>query len=113
MWGVSFDGCIPPDAQSTLGLSSGLLFASPISAEFSIPKAKMDVIIAQALRDAERAGATGKDNTPFVLSRIRKLTHGDTVTANRSLIEENVIRGTNIAIQLAALEFESHRSPDG
>lgn len=73
----------------------------------------MDLIIAQALQDAEKAGATGKDNTPFILSRIRELTHGDTVSANRSLIKENVIRGTNIAVQLAALETECHRSPDG
>lgn len=72
----------------------------------------MDVVIAQALEDAEKSGATGKENTPFILSRIRELTHGDTVAANRSLIEENVIRGTNIAVQLAALETESHRSPD-
>ncbi|MCJ1261466.1 hypothetical protein MMC22_001330 [Lobaria immixta] len=100
-------------AQSTLGLSSGLLFASPISAKFSIPKEKMDIVIAQALQDADKVGATGKDNTPFVLSRIRELTHGDTVTANRFLIEENVIRGTRIAVQLATLEIESHRSPDG
>lgn len=113
MLGVSFDECIPPDAQSTLGLSSGLLFASPIPAKYSIPKDKMDVIIAQALQDAEKVGAAGKDNTPFVLSRIRELTHGKTVTANRSLIERNVIRGTNIAVQLAALEIESHGSPDG
>lgn len=104
---------MPPDAQSALGLSSGLLFANPISAKFSIPKEKMDVIIAQALQDAGTAGATGKDNTPFVLSRIRELTHGDTVTANRSLIEANVIRGTKIAVQYAALETESHRSPKG
>lgn len=73
----------------------------------------MDTIIAQALQDADKVGATGKDNTPFVLSRIRELTHGDTVTANRFLIEENVIRGSRIAVQLAALEIESHRSPDG
>ena len=73
----------------------------------------MDVIITQALQDADKAGATGKDNTPFVLSRIRELTHGDTVTANRSLIEENVIRGTKIAVQLADLEAGSDNSPFG
>lgn len=64
----------------------------------------MDAIIAEALEEAEQLGVNGSDVTPFVLERIRNLTQGDAVAANRSLIEANVIRGTKVAIELAAIE---------
>jgi pseudouridine-5'-phosphate glycosidase len=35
------------------------------------------------------------------------LTQGDSVSANRSLIEGNVLRGTKVAIELAALESQN------
>ncbi|KAL8721604.1 MAG: hypothetical protein Q9181_007675 [Wetmoreana brouardii] len=93
-------------AQSSLGLASGLLFANPISSQHSIPKTQMDAIIAQAILDAETSGSIGSDNTPFVLARIRELTGGQTTTANRALVESNVIRGTKIACELAKLEAD-------
>ncbi|KAL8667468.1 MAG: hypothetical protein Q9202_000684 [Teloschistes flavicans] len=99
-------------AQSSIGLSSGLHFANPISPEHSIPKAQIDSIMEQAILDAERSGSTGSDNTPFILAKIRELTGGRTVTANRALIESNVIRGTKVACELAKLEAQSGRSLD-
>lgn len=92
------------DAQSALSISSGLLFANPVAIEHSIAKNKIDAIMAQAIREAEEQGASGSDNTPFVLRRIREVTGGQTVTANRALIETNVIRGTKVAVELAKLE---------
>lgn len=64
----------------------------------------MDAIITQALRDAEKSGATGSDNTPFVLKRIREITNGGSVSANEALVEANVARGTRVAVQLAEIE---------
>ena len=68
----------------------------------------MDDFITQALEEAEKRDISGSDNTPFVLKMIRELTHGATVTANRSLVEQNVIRGTKVAVELAMLELQSH-----
>lgn len=93
-----------PDAQSLLSINSGLLFANPIPFQYSIPKAEMDSIIAQALDVADKQGISGKDNTPFVLNNIRELTHGRSVPANRALIEANVVRGARVAVELAKLE---------
>ncbi|KAL8754415.1 MAG: hypothetical protein Q9199_004362 [Rusavskia elegans] len=91
-------------AQSALSLSSGLLFANPVPSQHSIPKTQMDTIMAQAILDAEKAGSTGSDNTPFILARIRELTGGQTVSTNRALIEANVVRGTRVALELSKLE---------
>ncbi|KAL8999200.1 MAG: hypothetical protein Q9169_001865 [Polycauliona sp. 2 TL-2023] len=91
-------------AQRSLSLSSGLHFANPVPSQHSIPKSQMDAIINQAILDAENSGSTGSDNTPFILARIRELTGGQSVIANRALIEANVIRGTRVAIELSNLE---------
>ena len=64
----------------------------------------MDTIIEQALRDARESGSTGSENTPFVLKRIREITKGESITANRALVEANVIRGTKVAVHLSDLE---------
>lgn len=72
----------------------------------------MDDFIAQALEEAERRGINGSNNTPFVLDKIRELTHGATLTANRTLVEENVIRGTKVAVELATLELRNYGAPD-
>lgn len=92
------------DAHINLPLTSGLLFANPIPAETSIPKEEMDVFIQEAIRQADAARASGKDNTPFILSKIKELSSGRSLEANRSLIVSNVKRGTIVARELALLE---------
>ncbi len=73
----------------------------------------MDAIIAQAILDAEKACSTGSDNTPFILARIRELTEGQSVTANRALIETNVVRGTRVALELSKIEKEISVQAEG
>lgn len=90
--------------QMSLPLSSGLFFANPIPEEASIPKHEMDAIIEEAIRQADAAGASGKDNTPFILSKIKELSGGKSVPANRALIESNVRRAAIVARELAILE---------
>ena len=102
------DNVVYTDAQSKLSISSGLLFANPIPAEYSIPKAKMDAIIAQAVHEAAEKGVHGSNNTPFILAKIRELTAGGSVTSNRVLVEQNVERGTKVAVELAKLELREH-----
>ncbi|KAL9047299.1 MAG: hypothetical protein Q9214_000085 [Letrouitia sp. 1 TL-2023] len=91
-------------AQHSLGLSTGMLFANPIPEKHSIAKVQMDTVMAQAIQDADASGFVGSDNTPFVLKRIRDLTDGQTITANRALVEANVVRGTKVAMELAKLQ---------
>ncbi|KAF1831719.1 IdgA domain-containing protein [Decorospora gaudefroyi] len=91
-------------AQHTLKISSGLLFANPVPIEYAIPKEEMDVIIEEALKQANAANISGKDNTPFVLAKIKELSNGKSIPANRALIESNVKRATIVARELAILE---------
>lgn len=92
------------DAQHSLQIQSGLLFANPVPAEAAIPKETMDSIIDEAIRQADASGASGKDNTPFILNKIKELSKGASIPANRALIESNVRRAAIVARELAILE---------
>ncbi|KAL1875682.1 hypothetical protein Plec18167_005619 [Paecilomyces lecythidis] len=68
----------------------------------------MDNIIEEAIRLADVEGYHGSDNTPFILSKIKELSGGKSVAANRALVESNVKRATKVAVELAKLE-KSHK----
>ncbi|KAI9157993.1 Pseudouridine-metabolizing bifunctional protein [Paramyrothecium foliicola] len=91
-------------AQEKMGIESGLLFANPIAEQDSIPKAEMDAIIEQAVSESTRQAASGNENTPFMLKRIRELTEGRSVTANVALVRSNVECAAKIAVSLSQLE---------
>ncbi|KAF2402275.1 hypothetical protein EJ06DRAFT_554939 [Trichodelitschia bisporula] len=91
-------------AQHQLGLQSGLHFANPIPAEAAIAKAEIDAMIDEAICQADAAGASGKDNTPFILNKIKELSGGKSLAANRALIVSNVKRGALVAGELSKLE---------
>ncbi|OKL55611.1 hypothetical protein UA08_09068 [Talaromyces atroroseus] len=91
-------------AQNKLGLNAGIHFANPVPEEYSIPKAKMDRLIDEAVEAANAEGFRGSDYTPFILAKIKELSGGDSIPANRALIESNVKRATKVAVELAKLE---------
>jgi pseudouridine-5'-phosphate glycosidase len=59
--------------------------------------------IKKAMEEAERRKVRGRDITPFLLGEINRLTAGDSLLANKYLIENNVRVATQIAVQLAKL----------
>lgn len=85
-------------------MSSGIHFANPVPLAQSIPKEEMDKVVDEVVHLAEVEGHQGSDNTPFVLAKIKQLSGGKSVMANRALIESNVTRATKVAVELAKLE---------
>ncbi|KAK4220117.1 Indigoidine synthase A like protein-domain-containing protein [Rhypophila decipiens] len=90
-------------AQERLGIESGMLFANPIPEEDGIPRDQMQSAIETAVREAEELGFTGALNTPHILYRIRELTGGASVPANKALVRSNVARAATVAVQLSKL----------
>jgi pseudouridine-5'-phosphate glycosidase/pseudouridine kinase len=82
---------------------AGLLFANPIPEEHSMSKLEIDKAIEQAVREAAEQGFHGHSNTPFILSKIKELTKGNSIPANRALIESNVAMAARVAVELAEL----------
>lgn len=90
-------------AQERLGIESGILFANPIPLEHEIPVAEMRAVIEQAVAEAAKGGFTGSRNTPYILGRIKELTMGRSIPANKELVRANVIRAARIAMELSRL----------
>jgi len=86
---VSLAQTISPDTHFSLGLTTGMIIANPIPALSEIPKHKMDKFINEAIQLAEANGITGKDNTPYILEKIKELSAGQSVIANRELVISN------------------------
>ncbi len=85
-----------------LGLGGGVVVANPIPRDVEMEPALADGAIRQAIGEAATAGVTGKDVTPFLLSRIESLTKGASLVANRALIENNALVGARLAAALVA-----------
>jgi hypothetical protein len=81
-----------------------MLFANPVPEEFAMQKAEIDAAIDQAVQEAAEQGFHGHANTPFILSRIKDLTHGNSLPANRALIESNVAMAAKVAVELSKLK---------
>ncbi|EKD20647.1 uncharacterized protein L3040_006371 [Drepanopeziza brunnea f. sp. 'multigermtubi'] len=92
-------------SQEILGhysnMHSGMLFANPIPKEFALPKEEIDAAIEQAVKEAAEQGFHGAANTPFILARIKDLTEGNSLPANRALVESNVTMAARVAKHLA------------
>ena len=100
-------------AQMSFPLESGLHFANPVPVEASMSRVEIDEIIANAVKEADEKGIRGAANTPYILNRIKELSKGHSVVANRALIESNVRRGTKVAVELAKLELREKAIREG
>jgi len=80
-----------------LDFNTGALLCVPVPEEAAKPRADMEHAINQALGDAAAAGVKGKAVTPYLLSRIAELTHGESLAANLALLENNARVAAEVA----------------
>ncbi|APX11567.1 pseudouridine-5'-phosphate glycosidase [Tateyamaria omphalii] len=86
--------------RSAMGLPGGQLVVNPIPEADEIDRATLAPIIAQATRDADAHGISGKGVTPYLLQRIFELTDGRSLTANIALVRNNGRLAAQIAAEL-------------
>jgi pseudouridine-5'-phosphate glycosidase len=86
-----------------LGLNGGLLVCNPIPEAFSQDFSRMNLLIAQALQEAEKAEIQGKEITPFLLARISQLSHGESLKSNIALVKNNAVLGARISLAFSRL----------
>ncbi len=85
------------------GLAGGILIANPIPDEHAMDFETMEKNIAEAVRQADENGASGKELTPFLLKKIKELTGGDSLEANIALVLDNARLAAEIAVEYAKL----------
>ena len=88
-------------ARAALGLPAALLVCVPVPEADELPPDQAETIIEQAVEEAESAGVSGRDLTPFLLARMVELTGGRARTANEALLLNNARVAARIARALA------------
>jgi pseudouridine-5'-phosphate glycosidase len=89
--------------QRALGLGGKVIAREPPAA-LALDAAVAETAIAKAIAAAEAAGIRGKALTPFLLDEVAKATGGESVRANKALLEANAALAGEIAVALAATE---------
>jgi pseudouridine-5'-phosphate glycosidase len=83
--------------RNQLGLSAAILVCAPVPEEEALPAQEAKSAIARAIAEADKAGVSGKDLTPFLLARVVQLTDGRAQRANEALLVNNARVAARIA----------------
>ena len=86
-------------AKLEMGLQGGMLVTNPIPEEYSMDPSRINAAIEQALSECKEQGIKGKETAPFLLSRIKDITGGDSLASNIQLVLNNA----RLAARTAAL----------
>ena len=82
----------------SLSINGGVLVTNPIPKTFELELAMMNEAINKAIIEAEKEKITGKEITPYLLSKVNEITQGKSLNANIKLIQNNAVLATKIAI---------------
>ena len=93
----------------SLGLTGGVVISCPVPAAHAMPGEEIARITAQALREADQQGISGKAVTPYLLARIKDLSGGRSLATNIALVEHNAAAGAALAVALQGLPKEGAR----
>jgi pseudouridine-5'-phosphate glycosidase len=88
--------------QHELGIETALLVTVPVPPAAEVPQALLNKILSESLGDAEQGNITGRDLTPFLLTRMAERSEGATLHANIALLENNVRVAAQIARELTS-----------
>jgi len=81
----------------------GLLITNPIPKKYSLPASEINQVINTALLEMQERNITGKETTPFLLSKIAEITEGRSLKSNIKLVLNNVSLGSKIALCFSEL----------
>ena len=81
-----------------LPIEGGVLVTNPIPKTFELELVMMNEAINKAIVEAEKEKITGKEITPYLLSKVNEITQGKSLNANIKLIQNNAALAAKIAI---------------
>ena len=87
-------------AHFALGLGTGVVIANPIPVADEMPLELYERALESALHTAQAEGVRGRAVTPFLLEAMRRITAGESVQANRSLLRHNARVAAQLAVEL-------------
>lgn len=88
-----------------LELEGGVLVCVPLPAKVALKQEDVEGAIALALKDAAEQGVKGREVTPFLLSALARTTGGNSLQANRALLENNASVAAEISRAITPPRF--------
>ena len=82
----------------SLSIDGGVLVTNPIPVAFELESSIMNEAINEAIIDANNENISGKEITPYLLSKVNELTEGKSLDANIKLIQNNANLASKIAL---------------
>ncbi len=86
-----------------LNLEGGVVVANPIPEQEELDQDLINKAIESALKEAEELGIAGKETTPFLLSKVKDITQGESLKANVALVYNNARVAADLAVELSKL----------
>ncbi|HIL43096.1 MAG TPA: pseudouridine-5'-phosphate glycosidase [Gammaproteobacteria bacterium] len=86
-----------------LSINGGVLVTNPVPKSFELDSIVMNDAINKAINDSNKEKITGKEITPYLLSKINEITKGKSLDANIRLIENNAALAAKIAIHFSKI----------
>jgi len=83
-----------------LGLQGGVVIGNPIPEKYEMNYIRINRAIEKALKEAEINGIKGKEVTPFLLSKVKEETGGDSLKSNIQLVYNNGRVAADLAVNL-------------
>lgn len=93
--------------KRALGLRGGMLVTNPIPEAYSMDADVINVAIDKAVAECKELGIHGKETTPFLLSKIKDITGGNSLSSNIQLVYNNARLAAATACALRKLEAEA------
>jgi pseudouridine-5'-phosphate glycosidase len=84
-----------------MGLKGGVVVANPIPKAYSLDASSINKAIEQALSEAQEKQIKGKNITPFLLSKVKEITGGESLASNIELMKNNAKLAAQIAVAYA------------
>lgn len=85
----------------SLNIKGGVLVTNPIPDEYSMDEGIINKAINDALIEMDKLNITGNKTTPFLLSKIKDITEGNSLNSNIKLVFNNCSLASDIAINLS------------
>ncbi|TKI57751.1 pseudouridine-5'-phosphate glycosidase [Brevibacillus antibioticus] len=81
-----------------LGLKGGMIIANPVPESDALNHEEIETVIQKALAEAKENNIAGKQVTPFMLDKVKKLTEGKSLATNIALVKHNAEVAAKIAV---------------
>lgn len=86
-----------------LDLNGGMVIANPIEEKYQMDYDLINKAIQDAIIEANKKGIKGKESTPFLLSKVKDITEGQSLESNIQLVYNNARLAAKVALELSNL----------